>query len=148
MMKIQKKVFALVVALILSLNLSLALGEDTAAEETPATENFFASLKLTHLDGTPFDTSVFNGKPTLLNFWATWCPPCRAQGPIIDAVAKQLGDTAKVAKVNVDNAKATAQAFGVRSIPTLVVLKDGKTVKSFTGLTQADALVAAVKDAL
>ena len=70
------------------------------------------------------------------------------QGPIVDAVAKQLGETAKVAKVNVDNAKATAQAFGIRSIPTLVVLKDGKTVKSFTGLTQADALVAAVKEAL
>nr|MBP7637904.1 thioredoxin family protein [Kiritimatiellia bacterium] len=50
--------------------------------------------------------------------------------------------------VNVDNAKATAQTFGIRSIPTLVVLKDGKTVKSFTGLTQADALVAAVKEAL
>lgn len=99
------------------------------------------------LDDATFAVQTAQGV-VLVDFWAPWCPPCRTQGPIVDAVAKQLGSIAKVAKVNVDNAKATAQAFGIRSIPTLVVLKDGKTVKSFTGLTQADALVDAVKEAL
>ncbi len=122
--------------------------KESAAEAgaAPAADGAAASSVL-DLDDTTFAAATAQGV-VLVDFWAPWCPPCRAQGPIIDDVAKQLGDTAKVAKVNVDKAKTTAQAFGVRSIPTLVVLKDGKTVKSFTGLTQADALVAAVKEAL
>lgn len=122
--------------------------KESAAEAgaAPAADGATASSVL-DLDDTTFAAATAQGV-VLVDFWAPWCPPCRAQGPIIDAVAKQLGDTAKVAKVNVDKAKTTAQTFGVRSIPTLVVLKDGKTVKSFTGLTQADALVAAVKEAL
>lgn len=116
------------------------------ASAAPAADGS-AAIGVLELDDATFAAQTAQGV-VLVDFWAPWCPPCRMQGPIVDAVAKQLGDTAKVAKVNVDNAKATAQAFGIRSIPTLVVLKDGKTVKSFTGLTQADALVAAVKEAL
>lgn len=84
----------------------------------------------------------------LVDFWAPWCPPCRTQGPIVDRVAGQIGDKAKVAKLNVDNARETSQAFEIRSIPTLVLLKDGKEVKRFTGVTQADVLVQAINELL
>lgn len=83
----------------------------------------------------------------LVDFWAPWCGPCRLQGPIVEKASAQLGDTVRVAKVNVDQASQTAQKFGIRSIPTLIVFKDGKPVKQFVGVTQADALVAAVKAA-
>ncbi|MDD4102414.1 MAG: thioredoxin [Kiritimatiellae bacterium] len=84
----------------------------------------------------------------LVDFWAPWCPPCRVQGPIIDRVAGEIGEKAKVAKLNVDNARETAQAFKVSSIPTLVLLKDGKEVKRFTGVTQADVLIKAINELL
>ena len=83
----------------------------------------------------------------LVDFWAPWCGPCRTQGPIVEKLAGVLGGQAKVAKVNVDNAPETAKKFGIRSIPTLIVFKDGKPGKQFVGVTQADALVAAVKAA-
>ena len=83
----------------------------------------------------------------LVDFWAPWCGPCRTQGPIVDQVAEQLGAAAKIAKVNVDEAPKTAQKFGIESIPTLIVFKDGKPVKQFEGLTQAADLVAAIKAA-
>ena len=83
----------------------------------------------------------------LVDFWAPWCGPCRRQGPIVEQVAEQLGAAAKIAKVNVDEAPKTAQKFGIESIPTLIVFKDGKPVKQFEGLTQAADLVAAIKAA-
>lgn len=129
-----------------ALLLMTGCNRNPATDATPTADGAARSTVL-ELDDTTFSMQTARGV-VLVDFWAPWCPPCRKQGPIVDAVAKQLGGTARVAKVNVDNAKATAQAFGIRSIPTLVVLKDGKTVKSFTGLTQADALVAAVKEAL
>ena len=141
-----KMLCALLTACACALLLMTGCDKKPSADAVPATADKAQSAVL-ELDDTTFAAQTAQGV-VLVDFWAPWCPPCRMQGPIVDAVAKQLGSTAKVAKVNVDNAKATAQAFGVRSIPTLVVLKDGKTVKSFTGLTQTDALVAAVKDAL
>ncbi len=98
------------------------------------------------LTDTSFDQTVAQGV-VLVDFWAVWCGPCRIQGPIVEKAAGQLGDTAKVAKVNVDQAPQTAKKFGISSIPTLIVFKDGKPVKQFVGVTQASDLVAAVKAA-
>ncbi len=83
----------------------------------------------------------------LVDFWAPWCGPCRTQGPIVEKAAELVGSAAKVAKVNVDNAPQTATKFGISSIPTLIVFKDGKPGKQFVGVTQAEELVAAVKAA-
>jgi thioredoxin 1 len=118
-----------------------------APKSGTAAETVQAGGRVVELNDMNFAAQTSQGV-VLVDFWAPWCPPCREQGPIVDAVAKQLGDTAKVVKVNVDEAPQTAQAFGIRSIPTLVVLKDGKQVKQFVGLTQADELVAAVKGSL
>ena len=72
-------------------------------------------------------------KPVLLDFWASWCGPCRMVGPIVDQVAKETAETVRVGKVNVDEEHELAQNFRVMSIPTLVVIKDGKVVKSAVG---------------
>ncbi|NCA81588.1 MAG: thioredoxin [Opitutae bacterium] len=82
----------------------------------------------------------------LVDFWAPWCGPCRMQGPILEQVVGKVPG-AKIAKLNVDEAGATAAQFGVQSIPTLLVLKDGKTVKQFVGVQQAATLIAALEAA-
>lgn len=81
----------------------------------------------------------------LVDFWAPWCGPCRTQGPIIEKVAATMAGQAKVGKCNVDEAPKSAEKFGVRSIPTLVVLKGGKEVERFVGVQREAALIAVLK---
>ncbi|MCC8179456.1 MAG: thioredoxin [Planctomycetes bacterium] len=84
---------------------------------------------------------------TLVDFWAPWCPPCRAQGPIVEKLAENIDEDVTIAKVNVDENADVATKFGVSSIPTLVVLKDGREEKRFVGLQQEDALRTAIQSA-
>ncbi len=91
-----------------------------------------------------FTTETSKGV-VLVDFWAPWCGPCRTQGPIIEKVAAAMAGQAKVGKCNVDEAPQSAERFGVRSIPTLVVLKDGKEVETFVGVQQEAALIAVLK---
>lgn len=77
---------------------------------------------------------------TLTDFWATWCPPCRMQGPIVEQLDKEIGDQVKVTKVDVDANQQTANDFGIMSIPTLIIKKDGKVVDKLVGLHSKDQL--------
>jgi thioredoxin 1 len=94
-----------------------------------------------------FDAATKSGV-AVVDFWAPWCGPCRMMGPIFETVAKAFGGKASFGKVNVDEAAEVAAKFGVRSIPTLVVLKDGKVVSTKVGLARADELTALVQGQL
>lgn len=77
---------------------------------------------------------LHSGKPTLVDFWAPWCGPCRMLSPIVDRLADKLGDRAKVGKVNVDEQPELAQQFQVMSIPTLLIFQNGKLIQSSVGV--------------
>jgi thioredoxin 1 len=105
-----------------------------------------ASGRVQELDQTSFDAEIKNGV-VLVDFWATWCLPCRMQGPIVNRVAAQVEGRAKVAKVDIDKASSVAKRFNIQSVPTLVVFKDGKPQKQFVGLTRANTLISAITSA-
>lgn len=85
---------------------------------------------------------------TLVDFWAPWCGPCKAQGPIVEKLAENYENKARIGKMNVDESKQVAQTLGIRAIPTLIVFKDGKEVQRFTGLQNEDNLTSAIDGAL
>lgn len=85
-------------------------------------------------------------KPVLVDFWAVWCGPCQVQGPIVEDVASAMGESAKVVKVNVDENPNVAQQFGIMSIPTLMIFKNGNPVKQFIGVTSKDTLTTELKN--
>ena len=90
-----------------------------------------------------YDDTVSSGI-VLVDFWAPWCGPCKMQGPILEKVAAAVGDKAIISKVNVDEAPELAAKYGIRSIPTLILLKDGESKQQFVGLQQEAALVSAI----
>ena len=86
--------------------------------------------------------------PILIDFWAPWCGPCRMMNPILEEAAKLLAGEVRVAKVNVDEEPRIADAFGIRGIPTMVLIKEAKVVDVFQGVVPAEALVKRVQAAL
>ena len=80
------------------------------------------------------------GKPVLVDFWAEWCAPCRMLAPTVAAVAEQYGDNAGVVKLNVDDNPSTAQRYGIKGIPTLILFRDGKEVERVVGATSKESI--------
>lgn len=101
-----------------------------------------AELKITREN---FENEVMKSYiPVLIDFWAPWCGPCQMMGPIIEQLAEEYEGKAKVGKVNVDEEGELSQAFGVMSIPTIVLVKDGKVVKQAVGArpkTEVEAML-------
>ena len=94
-----------------------------------------------------FDAETQSGM-VLVDFSAPWCRPCRAQLPILEQLAPDFEGKIKIIKVDTDQAQDVAVRFGIQSVPTLILLKDGKTVTQFVGLQQADTLKPALEQAL
>ena len=100
-------------------------------------------LKITNQN---FESTVINSeKPVLLDFWASWCGPCRMVSPLVDEIAQE-NPQFLVGKVNVDEEPELAQKFGIMSIPTLVVMKGGKIVRQVTGARPKAQLLELLED--
>src|SRR5262245_23562788 len=95
-----------------------------------------------------FDAEVLGSdQPVLVDFWAQWCPPCRALSPTIDAIADELAGKVKVGKVNTDENQQISAQYGIQAIPTVIVFKGGKPVKKLIGLRRKEELLQALGEA-
>lgn len=95
-----------------------------------------------------FEELTNTDKPVMVDFWAEWCGPCRLVGPHVEAIATEYEGRAVVGKVNVDNFPTIAAKFGVRNIPTIVVLKNGEVVEKVVGAVPKETLSQKLDSAL
>jgi thioredoxin 1 len=94
-----------------------------------------------------FDETVHNSDvPVLVDFWAPWCGPCKMIAPIVQEIAAEYTEKAKICKLNTDDARDSAMEFGISAIPTLILFKDGQVQKKWVGLTSKKDLTAAIDE--
>lgn len=95
-----------------------------------------------HFTDDNFQTEVLDhkGKAVLVDFFAEWCGPCKMLSPILDTIAEEMGDKIKIGKLDVDDNPETAGKYGITSIPTLLVIKDGQVVEKIMGFQSQEAL--------
>jgi thioredoxin 1 len=102
-------------------------------------------MGIPEIDDSSFETEVLKAsEPVLVDFWAPWCGPCRQIAPMVEELAGENEGSAKVMKLNVDDAPSSAQAYGVSSIPTLMVFKNGEVVDRFVGVQPKNRLQEAI----
>ena len=108
-----------------------------------------AGEKVVHLSDDSFEKEVTQSAvPVLVDFWASWCAPCKAISPVIDQLAEAFDGKVKICKINVDDCQKTPSQFGVRGIPTLILFKDGKVVDQVVGVVPKHQLEGMLNKAL
>lgn len=106
-------------------------------------------MSAVNVNDTNFDKEVLEAaEPTIVDFWAPWCTPCRQLTPIIEELATTYSGRLKVTKLNVDEANATAAKYGIKSIPTVILFKHGKVVKAVVGVHPKDYFTKLVEENL
>lgn len=99
-------------------------------------------MELLHLTNKNFEEKVLGAKTAVLvDFSATWCGPCQMLTPVLESVQEEMGDKAQLMKLDVDEDMSTARRFGVMSVPTMIIFKDGKEVQRIVGLRQKNQIV-------
>ena len=89
-----------------------------------------------------FENEVLKSNvPAIIDFYADWCGPCKMMSPIVDEIAEELKEKVKVGKINSDDNMNLAEKYGIMSIPTILVIKDGKVVKTFVGVTDKTTII-------
>lgn len=106
-----------------------------------------ANDKILELTDAEFENVIKSDQPTLVDFWAPWCGPCKAIGPVIEDLAVEYDGKVTIAKMNVDDNPATPGKYGIRAIPTLILFKSGEEVDKITGSVGKTQLVALIDKA-
>ncbi|MFO7874395.1 MAG: thioredoxin [Bacteroidales bacterium] len=112
---------------------------DVRAGNSSASSEYIADL-----DAGSFEEAIEDGV-VLVDFWATWCAPCRTQGPILEDLAAEVHEVANITKLDVDDHGAIAARYGVRAIPTLILFRNGEEVERFQGVQQKETLKNAIE---
>lgn len=92
-----------------------------------------------------FDEMINSTTPTLVDFYATWCGPCKMMSPLLEQVASEMGDDTKVIKVDIDKNRDAATQYGIRSVPTLILFKEGEIVWRQSGLPPKNLITESIK---
>lgn len=99
-------------------------------------------MSVINLDSKNFEEEVLNSEvPVLIDFWATWCGPCRMMAPVVEEIANEVGEKAKVCKVNIDENKDIAEKYDVMSIPTFIIIKNGKVAATTVGVQPKENII-------
>ena len=99
-------------------------------------------MSVINLDSKNFEEEVLNSEvPVLIDFWATWCGPCRMMAPVVEEIANEVGEKAKVCKLNIDENKEIAEKYDVMSIPTFLIIKNGKVAATTVGVQPKENII-------
>jgi thioredoxin 1 len=107
-----------------------------------------ANSKVQQVSDAEFDAKISSGTPSLVDFWAPWCGPCKAIGPVVEDLANEFDSQVNIYKMNVDDNPVTPGKFGIRAIPTLILFKKGEVIDQITGAVGKAQLVSLIKKAL
>jgi len=119
----------------------------TTVDETTSSTTVSNSGEVQALSSTSFDAGIKSGI-VLVDFWATWCKPCKMQSPVIEEISSDMVGKASVYKLDIDQNPSIADRYNVQSIPTMIIFKDGKVIGQFVGLTEKGVIVSAIEKQL